>query len=83
MFAHLSHIAVTPGQKVDTSDIVGYVGNTGYSTGPHLHYTLYVSDAVQVSAFNQFKSVTSCGSALSPFAAIEGYLNPRDYLPPL
>jgi len=81
MFAHLSQIAVSPGQKVSTGEIVGYVGNTGYSTGPHLHYTLYVSDAVEVMAFNQFKSVTSCGAARSPFAAIEGYLNPLDYLP--
>jgi len=81
MFAHLSAIAVQPGQKVNTGDVVGYVGNTGYSTGPHLHYTLYVSDAVQVMQFNQFKSVTGCGAALSPFSAVEGYLNPRDFLP--
>lgn len=83
MFAHLSQISVSPGQRVATGDIIGYTGNTGYSTGPHLHFTLYVSDAVQVSAFNQYKSVTSCGNASSPFAAIEGYLDPLDYLPPL
>lgn len=81
MFAHLSAISVTPGQKVKTGDVIGYVGNTGYSTGPHLHFTLYVSDAVQVMRFNEFKSVTGCGAALSPFSAVEGYLNPRDYLP--
>jgi murein DD-endopeptidase MepM/ murein hydrolase activator NlpD len=83
MFAHMSQISVSPGQKVKTGDIVGYVGSTGYSTGPHLHYTLYVTDAVNVMQFNQFKSVTGCGAALSPFAAIEGYLNPLDYLPRL
>lgn len=83
MFAHLSHIGVTPGQRVATSDIIGYTGNTGYSTGPHLHFTLYVSDAVQVKPFNQFKAATSCGAASSPFSAIEGYLDPLDYLPPL
>ncbi len=83
MFAHLSQISVSPGQKVNTGDIVGYVGNTGYSTGPHLHYTVYVSDGVKVQQFNQYKSVTSCGAALSPFAAIEAYVNPMDYLPPL
>lgn len=81
MFAHMSQVSVSPGQKVSTGDIVGYVGSTGYSTGPHLHYTLYVSDAVEVMAFNQFKSVTGCGAALSPFSAIEGYLDPLDYLP--
>src|SRR6056297_1301027 len=83
MYAHLSHIGVTPGQSVRTGDVVGFTGNTGYSTGPHLHWTLYVSDAVQVRQFNEFKSVTSCGAAKSPFAAIEGYLDPLDYLPPL
>lgn len=83
LFAHLSVIDVTPGQKVATSDIVAYTGNTGYSTGPHLHYTLYASDAVQVKRFNEFKAVTGCGSAYSPFAAIEGYLDPLDYLPPV
>jgi len=81
MFAHLSATAVQPGQKVKTGDVVGYVGNTGYSTGPHLHYTLYVTDAVQVMRFNEFKSVTGCGAALSPFAAVEGYMDPLDFLP--
>lgn len=81
LFAHLSHIGVSNGQKVNTGDVVGYTGNTGYSTGPHLHYTLYVSEAVQVKQFNQFKAVTGCGSALSPFSAVEGYLDPLDYLP--
>lgn len=83
LFAHMSQVAVVPGQKVNTSDIVGYVGNTGYSTGPHLHFTVYVTDGVEVKQFNQFKAVTSCGSALSPFAAVEAYLDPLDYLPPL
>lgn len=81
MFAHLSQVSVSPGQEVKTGDIVGYSGNTGYSTGPHLHYTLYVTAGVQVMAFNQFKSVTGCGAALSPFAGIEAYLDPLDYLP--
>jgi len=83
MFAHLSQFSVTPGQKVTTGQVVGYSGNTGYSTGPHLHYTLYVTDGVEVKQFNQFKAVTGCGSALSPFAAVEAYLDPLDYLPKL
>ena len=81
MFAHLSQISVSVGQKVKTDQVIGYVGSTGYSTGPHLHYTLYVKDAVNVLKFDEFKTVTGCGAALSPFSAVEGYLNPRDYLP--
>ena len=38
LFAHMSKIDVRQGQKVDAGDIVGRVGSTGRSTGPHLHY---------------------------------------------
>lgn len=81
LFAHLSWIGVSPGDQVSTGDVLGYVGATGYATGPHLHFTVYASEAVQVKKFNEFKAVTGCGTALSPFSAIEGYLNPLDYLP--
>lgn len=83
LFAHLSQISVVPGQQLITGELVGYTGATGYVTGPHLHYTLYVQAAVQVKKFNEFKSVTGCGPASSPFAPIEAYLNPLDYLPPV
>ena len=39
---HLSEIGVTPGQAVKTGDILGLVGNTGLSTGAHLHWELRI-----------------------------------------
>lgn len=41
LYAHLSSLAVTPGMTVDRHDIVGALGNTGRSTGPHLHYEVH------------------------------------------
>ena len=37
-YAHLSRIGVVPGQVVHKGDVLGLVGSTGHSTGPHLHY---------------------------------------------
>ena len=81
LYAHQDVINVVPGQSVRTGDVIGYTGNTGFSTGPHLHFTVYVTAAVNVRKFNEIKAVTSCGPASSPFSAPEGYLDPLDYLP--
>jgi len=40
-YSHMSRIAVAPGHAVRQGEVIGYVGSTGLSTGPHLHYEVY------------------------------------------
>ncbi len=44
LYAHLSGFAVTTGQEVHRGDIIGYVGSSGRSTGPHLHYEVRIGN---------------------------------------
>jgi murein DD-endopeptidase MepM/ murein hydrolase activator NlpD len=43
-YAHLSAFNTRPGQLVKRGDVVGFVGNTGRSSAPHLHYEVWVQD---------------------------------------
>jgi murein DD-endopeptidase MepM/ murein hydrolase activator NlpD len=53
-YAHLSKYIVTPGQKVKRGQVIGYVGNTGVSAGPHLHYeVLFKGDKINPIGFFQ------------------------------
>jgi len=68
LYGHLSSQKVSNGQKVKRGEVIGYAGSTGFSTGPHLHFTVY--------AANTFK-IESRWYGLLPMG---GSINPMNYL---
>lgn len=45
LYGHLSGFAVTPGQEVREGQVIGYIGMSGRTTGPHLHYEVRIHNA--------------------------------------
>jgi len=53
LYGHMSRINVRNGQKINRGDIIGFVGNTGSSTGPHLHYEV-IRNGNKINPINFF-----------------------------
>jgi murein DD-endopeptidase MepM/ murein hydrolase activator NlpD len=84
LYAHLSSILKSPGERVEKGDVIALSGNTGVSTGPHLHLGLYATQGVFISKYyNQKKAATGCAAtdASGVFADLDAYLDPMLYLP--
>jgi len=58
VYAHLDRFNVKVGQKVKRGDIIGFVGSTGLSTAPHLHYEVHVNDRAVDPALYYFNDLT-------------------------
>lgn len=73
MYGHLSGYSKKVGDKVKQGDAIAKSGNTGYSTGPHLHFTVFSSKSFDVVPSKKIKSVKDI-----PVGAT---INPTNYLP--
>ncbi len=67
-YGHMSRIAVSSGTRVRQGQVIGYVGSTGISTGPHLHWEVWKNGAaVNPRAMSFASAATLSGSALRAF----------------
>ena len=57
MYAHMSKILVSKNQKVAKGEVIGLVGSTGYSTGPHLHFEMW-RNGTPYNPLNKFSRVS-------------------------
>lgn len=85
IYGHLSEIDVTNGQTVSPGQRIALSGRTGYATGPHLHLTVAITQAVQVTSIpsntcGKRRTITLPIVGSDPASGISGYLNPLNYL---
>ena len=57
LYAHMSSLTVSAGQTVTQGDVIGYVGSTGWATGPHLHFEIRVNGST-VDPLSYFSNYT-------------------------
>lgn len=67
LYGHLRKISVSRGESVDRGDKIGEMGSTGFSTGNHLHFTVYAAKSYEVVAFSSAKGQKGpVGASVNP-----------------
>jgi len=64
-YGHLSGFAVTAGQQIHRGDTIGYVGSSGRSTGPHLHYEVRINDT-PVNPYKYLRMTVAASGGFQP-----------------
>ncbi len=66
LYAHLSTAEVKKGDEVKRGDLIGYSGNSGYSTGPHLHFGVYWTSSILFKTLSPAKGLVPVGVTVDP-----------------
>lgn len=69
LYAHLSAQTSAPGQTVHHGSVIGYMGSTGFSTGPHLHFTVYAAETFRIE--QRPYGLLPLGASLNPLDFLE------------
>lgn len=78
LYGHLSRYTVAQGDRISRGQLIGYIGSTGYATGPHLHFTVFASNTIP-PASPGFPEGTQGSRVCGPMP-VGGDLNPMSYL---
>ena len=73
-YGHMSRIAVRPGQHVNRGQVIGYIGSSGLSTGPHLHYEVY-RNGVAVNPLSVSFVTRACVGPYAPTRIARAFMN--------